>query len=240
MKKIDKRKKYIMVFDVETTNNIMESKFNDGLVYDIGYAIVDKQNNEYVAKSYVISDIFDNEKELMKSAYYVKKLPKYYKELENGTRQRKTIFQVRREVNEMIKKYNIKEVYAYNANFDITTLNNTCRYVSKSLVRYFFPYGVNVCCIWNIACQTLGTQKTFLKQNVCNEKGNLLTSAERMFAYISNNKDFQEEHTGLEDTRIESAILNKCFRQHKSIDKKINRACWQIPQKAKKELLASA
>jgi hypothetical protein len=61
-----------------------------------------------------------------------------------------------------------------------------------------------------------------------------------MFAYITNNKDFQEEHTGLEDTRIESAILNKCFRQHKSIDKKINRACWQIPQKAKKELLASA
>ena len=37
--KIDKRKKYIMVVDVETTNNIMDSKFNDGLVYDLGFTI---------------------------------------------------------------------------------------------------------------------------------------------------------------------------------------------------------
>lgn len=33
---IDKRKKYLMVLDVETTNNDMtQNVYNDGLVYDI-------------------------------------------------------------------------------------------------------------------------------------------------------------------------------------------------------------
>ena len=38
--KVDKRKKYVMVLDVETTNNIMEKGCpNDGLVYDIGFVV---------------------------------------------------------------------------------------------------------------------------------------------------------------------------------------------------------
>ena len=57
--KVDKRKKYIMVLDVETTNNNMESKFNDGLVYDIGFVIMDKKGNIYAKRSFAIKEIFD-------------------------------------------------------------------------------------------------------------------------------------------------------------------------------------
>ena len=42
MIKVDKRKKYLMVLDVETTNNQKNSKFNYGLVYDIVFLICDK------------------------------------------------------------------------------------------------------------------------------------------------------------------------------------------------------
>ena len=77
----------------------------------------------------------------------------------------------------------------------------------------------------------LGTQKTFQWENVRNERGNLITNAERMFAYLSQEFDFQEEHTGLADAIVETQILARCFKSHKSIDKKINRACWRIPQK---------
>ena len=43
--------------------------------------------------------------------------------------------------------------------------------------------------------------------------------------------DFEEEHTGLADALIETQILARCLKSHKSINKKINRACWRIPQK---------
>lgn len=230
MKKIDKRKKYVIVLDVETAN-ITE----DALVYDLGFGVYDKQGNEYESYSKVITNIFDKEKELMKSAYYAQKLPQYYEQLENGTRERIGILQAKKLVREVMEKYNIKEVYAYNANFDLTALNKTVRYVTKSKVRYFFPYGTQICCIWNMACQVLCTQKTFIKQNITNPNGNLITNAERVYSYIKS-IDFQEEHTGLEDTRIEAQIMAWCFRQHKKMSKNINRSCWRIPNLLKKSI----
>lgn len=223
MKKIDRRKKYVIVLDVETANMT-----EDALVYDLGFGVYDKQGNEYESYSKVITNIFDKEKDLMQSAYYSEKLPQYYEQLENGTRKRIGILQAKKLVREVMEKYGINEVYAYNANFDLTALNKTIRYVTKSKVRYFFPYGTKVCCIWHMACQVLCTQKTFLKQGVRNDNGNLITNAERVYSYIKN-IDFQEDHTGLEDTRIEAQIMAWCFKQHKKMNRNINRACWKIP-----------
>ena len=228
--KIDKRKKYIMVLDTETTNNNMESRFNDGLVYDIGFTIADKKGNIYAKRSYAVKEIFDW-KELMDTAYYKNKLPKYYEKLAKGEMKKETIWNIRKAIKIAMEYFNITEVWAFNANFDLTTLNNTVRYLSGSGCRYFFKYGTEICDIWHVACQTLGLQKTFQWENVRNEKGNLITNAERMFGYIIQDETFEEEHTGLADAEIETKILARCLASHKSIDKKINRACWRIPQK---------
>lgn len=228
--KIDKRKKYIMVLDTETTNNNMESKFNDGLVYDIGFTIADKKGNVYAKRSYAVKEIFDWT-ELMDTAYYKNKLPKYYEKLANGEMKKETIWNIRKAIKTAMEYFNITEVWAFNANFDLTTLNNTVRYLSGSGCRYFFKYGTEICDIWHVACQTLGLQKTFQWENVRNTKGNLITNAERMFGYIMQDETFEEEHTGLADAEIETKILARCLASHKSIDKKINRACWRIPQK---------
>ena len=228
--KIDKRKKYIMVLDTETTNNNMESKFNDGLVYDIGFTIADKKGNVYAKRSYAVKEIFDWT-ELMDTAYYKNKLPKYYEKIANGEMKKETIWNIRKAIKTAMEYFNITEVWAFNANFDLTTLNNTVRYLSGSGCRYFFKYGTQICDIWHVACQTLGLQKTFQWENVRNEKGNLITNAERMFGYIIQDETFEEEHTGLADAEIETKILARCLASHKSIDKKINRACWRIPQK---------
>ena len=228
--KIDKRKKYLMVLDVETTNNNMEKGAkNDGLVYDIGFVVCDKQGNIYCKRSYAVQEIFDWT-ELMSTAYYYKKLPKYYERLANNKMYKNSIWHIRKVIKEIMQIFNITEVYAYNANFDYTTLNNTVRYLSGSACRWFFPYGTQICDIWNIACQVLGTQKTFQWENIRNANNNLITNAERMFGYCEQ-IDFEEEHTGLADAVIESQILARCFKLHKSINKKINRACWRICQK---------
>ena len=230
--KIDKRKKYLMVLDVETTNNIMEKgAANDGLVYDIGFTITDKKGNIYAKRSFAVKEIFEWT-DLMNTAYYKQKLPLYFERLKKGLIEKASIWDIRKRIKKAMEMFDIKEVYAYNASFDYTTLNNTVRYLSGSACRWFFPYGTQICDIWHIACQVLGTQKTFQWENVRNEKGNLITNAERMFAYLSQNEDFEEEHTGLADAIVETQILARCFSSHKSINKNTNRACWRIPQQA--------
>ena len=231
--KIDRRKKYIIILDVETTNNQIGVKGapNDGLVYDLGFTVADKQGNVYAKRSFAIKEIFDW-KELMDTAYYKNKLPKYYEKLRKGEMKKVSIWEARKSIKSAMEYFNITEVYAFNANFDYTTLNNTVRYLSGSACRWFFKYGTKICDIWHIACQTLGLQKTFQWENVRNANGNLITNAERMYAYLSQDFDFEEEHTGLADALIETQILARCFKTHKSIDKSINRACWRIPQQA--------
>ena len=191
--KIDKRKKYFIVLDVETTNNNMEDKNapNDGLVYDLGFAIYDKKGNCYAERSFIIKEIFEDT-DLMNTAYYKEKLPKYYKEIEEGKREVLTICQARKRIKSAIDYFNIKEVWAYNASFDYRTLNNTIRLVTGSFVRWFLPYGINVFDIWHVACQVLGTQKTFLRENIRNENGkNLVLSG-----YLPNFAP-QNEHSGM-------------------------------------------
>lgn len=225
---IDKRKKYVMVLDVETTNNNMESKYNDGLVYDIGFVICDKNGNIYAKRSFAIQEIFDW-KELMSTAYYKNKLPKYYEKLAKGEMEKISIWEARKRIHKAMEYFNVTEVYAYNANFDYTTLNNTVRYLSGSACRWFFSYGTVICDIWHIACQVLGTQKTFQWENIRNDNKNLITNAERMFGYCEQ-IDFEEEHTGLADAIVESQILARCLKSHMKINKNINRACWRICQ----------
>ena len=226
---IDKRKKYVLVIDIETAN-ITEN----ALAYDIGFAIADKKGRVYDTYSYVVKEMFSDYMDLMETAYYHEKLPQYFEDLGNKKREMQSIYYIRRKVHELMKEYNIKDVFAYNCNFDKNGLNTTMRYLTKSFCRWFFPYGTEFHCIWHMACQVLFTQRTFQKMATENNwksaSGNIKTSAEIAYNYIHCRNDFSEEHTGLEDVLIECEIMAKCFRQHKKMDTSINRLCWRIPQ----------
>ncbi len=234
-KKIDFRKHYVLVLDIETANTLEQ-----GLAYDIGFAVADRKGNIYETRSLMIAEMFYNENELMQSAYYAKKLPHYWKELLDGEREMVSILTARRIIYKVMKKYKIKDVFAYNANFDTTNLNWTLRYLTKSKYRWFFPYGTKYHCIWNMACQTILLQKNFYKFVIDNAlvsaNGNISTSAETAYQYITKDCGFNEAHTGLQDVLIETEIMAKCFAQHKKIDTSINRFCWLKPQKHFKAL----
>lgn len=241
MEKIDRRRKYVLVLDIETAN-IAE----DALAYDVGFAVADKKGNIYETHSYMVAEMFlDNyNKPLMNTAYYAEKIPQYWEDYKMGKRKLASILTIRRIVQQVMKKYCITDVFAYNANFDKSGLDRTVRYLTKSNVRFFFPCGTEIHCIWNMATQVICQQKTYFEKaiahNWISEKGNLQTSAEVVFAYISGNPDFQEEHTGLEDVTIETKIMAKCFAQHKKMKTNIDRRCWAIPQKSFKEFAKTA
>lgn len=228
-KKIDRRKKYILMLDTETCNTLKDNKGNldmsSVLVYDLGFQIIDKQGNIYEKGSYVISDIFFGEMDLMQSAYYARKLPKYYSDIAKGWRKVRTLFEVRKIIIDLMEEYRITTVAAHNARFDCNALNGTLRYLTKSKYRYFFPYGTEWWDTLKMATDTICKQKSYIR--FC-EDNNYMTkhkvprvraTAEILYRYISGKHDFEESHTGLEDVKIETQILALCFRQHKKMRK---------------------
>ena len=231
---MSRRKEMFLVIDTETCNTVEQP-----LPYDIGFAICDRMGNIAEERSYMVAETFLDMKETMKSAYFAEKIPQYWEDIKNGTREIKSIYKIRKEVKDLMKKYNVKKVGAYNMGFDKRALNNVMRYTTKSFCRWFFPFGTEFFCIWHLATQTLLQQKTFFKMAEKNgwfsEKGNLLTNAEVTYNYIKKMSDFKEEHKGLEDVRIEVEIMAYCFRQHKKMNTNINTSCWRLVQKAYKE-----
>lgn len=231
---MSRKKEMFLVADIETANMV-----EDALAYDIGYAICDRFGNVAVKRSFVIADIFEHEAELMETAYYASKIPLYKEKLASGESQLVDLKLARYIIHQDMKKYGVKKVGAYNAFFDRTGLDRTLRYVTKSAYRWFFPYGTEFFCIWHMACQVLFTQKRFLnmaiEQDWFSSRGNIQTSAEVAYRYITKDEFFEEEHTGLADVEIEIQIMAKCFAQHKKMKKNINRYCWRIPTKYHKE-----
>lgn len=216
--KVDKRKSYKLVVDIETANFI-----NDALAYDIGFAVCDKKGNIYYKDSLMIAEMFIDNKELLTSAYYAEKIPKYWRDYKANKRRLVTLATARKEICKVMKYFNITDVFAYNARFDYTGLNRTERYLTKSKIRYFFPYGTKIHCIMKMAKQVLFTQKSFIKfaeeNNLKTPSGKFLSNtAETAFKYITKNLDFKESHTGLEDVQIECKIMAKCFAQHKKME----------------------
>ena len=236
---MSRRKEFFMVLDTETANSV-----NEPIPYDIGYAIADRHGNIVTERSFVVAETFIDLKEAMNSAYYAEKIPKYWDDLKSGKRTMKSIFNIRKQMFADMKEYNIKKVGAYNMAFDRKALNNAIRYHSKSFIRWFFPYGTEYFCIWNMACQMILSTNTYIKFAEKNgfesEKGNLLTNAEVCYRYIKKELDFVESHTGLEDVKIEIEIMKKCFDQHKKMDRSIKPSCWRLPQKKRKELHENA
>lgn len=232
--KVDKRKHYFLVLDTETCNTIEQP-----IPYDIGWAICDRHGNIYAERSFMVAETFLDMKDVMSSAYYADKIPMYWDEIKEGKRIIKSFWNIRKQFNEDIKTFNISEIGAYNMGFDKRALNNLIRYTSKSWARWFFPCGVDFFCIWSMACSTILNRPSYIKfaedNDFISECGNIQTSAECAYRYITADVDFVENHTGLEDVKIEVTIMAKCYSLHKPMDKNINSACWRKVQKARKE-----
>lgn len=233
---MSRKKEWYLVIDTETCNTIEQP-----LPYDVGYAICDKYGNIAMKRSYVVAETFLDMKDVMKSAYFAEKIPNYWEDIKNGTREIKSIRNIRKQLHADMKAFNVKKVGAYNMGFDKRALNNVMRYGSKSFIRWFFPFGTEYFCIWHMACQTLLNTTSYIKfaleNDLVSEKtGNVSTSAENCFKFLKKNVEFVESHTGLEDVEIEVEIFAECYRTHKKMDKSINPACWRLATRKQKEL----
>ena len=227
---MDKRIHYLIGLDTETCNGLLidnKLDLSQSLVYDIGWAVTDKRGNIYKVRSFVVREIFCGMADVMKTAYYADKIPKYWEDIKAGRRSLSNFSRIRKFLLDDIKHYGIENVFAHNASFDVQALNNTIRYLTKSRFRWFFPYKIVVWDTLKMARQTIAKQKGY--QLYCAEHGYLTKhkkprvrlTAEILYRYLSGDGDFSESHTGLEDVLIETEIMAHCFRQHKKMEKRL-------------------
>lgn len=229
MNTIDKRRHYILVLDTETANTLINPNgsmdMSSVLVYDCGWQVIDTHGTVYEQASYINSDIFYKERELMLSAYYAKKIPLYEQQIKEGSRTVANTYQIRKAMCDTIAKWGIKEVAAHNARFDYNALNIIQRYTTKSKYRYWFPYGIEIWDTMKMAKSVILQMPTYRKfcekHGFLTKTGKLSCTAENLYRFITKDPTFIEAHTGLEDVEIESQILAYCYRQHKKMSKKL-------------------
>ena len=200
--------KYIML-DTETTNSL-----DDPICYDVGFAVVDREGAIYETHSFVVAEVFLNE-ELMASAYFIEKVPQYWKDIKNGTRKLAKFNTIRKVLAETMKKYNTNIVIAHNARFDYRSTAKTQRYLTKSKYRYFLPYGTEVWDTLKMAREVLKNDVDYdnfcYNNNYVTKRGCKRFTAEILYRFFTGDNDFVESHTGLEDVTIEKVIFAECM-----------------------------
>lgn len=214
------------LLDVETANDT-----KDALTYDVSCRFLNTRGKIFDERAFVVRDVFVDEHELMKQAYYASKMPEYSEDIRAGKRQMINFLDMRFEILKLMKEYDCHTVAAYNCSFDKNALNTTLRYLTKSKYRWFFPYDTKFVCIWNMACNTIcqtSEYKSFAELNryYSNHGKNYRATAETVYAFLSQNPNFNEEHKGMEDVRIEHEIMNECLKMNDEL-MSINRGCWQ-------------
>jgi len=161
----------------------------------------------------------------MEEAYFSDKIPQYREDLRLGQHQMVNTWDLYRIVRNMVEKYDIKAFIAHNARFDVAVLNSTLRYQTKSVRRFFFPYGIPIWDTMKMANDTICKLSSY--RQFCMEHGYMTNhivpqprkTAEILWRFLQQDNDFEESHTGLEDVRIEAQIFAECVRRHKRMER---------------------
>ena len=217
----------VMIFDTETTS--LEKCF----CYNIGYTILDTETGKnIIEKDFVVEQIWHNAP-LLSSAYYADKRPIYVSRM----RSRKTIMkkfgQVTREMIRDINNFGVVGAYAYNSPFDEKVFNFNCDWYKCENPFDTIPIFDIRGYVHNKIAFTNDFQQFCENNQLFTDAGNYSTTAETLFRYISQNIDFEEEHTALSDSKIETEILKYCvslgaeygnsYTVYKSIPRKVDK-----------------
>lgn len=209
-----------LVLDGETCNTPIvngQLEYHSGQNYDLGGKIIDEFGNVYDQFDLVIEDVFFGMPEQMKEAYYANKIPQYLEDMRMQKRKIVNIWEAYKLVRTKCHDWDVSCVVAHNSKFDITTLNSTLRYQTKSQKRYFLPYKTKVLDSMKIAKKVLDKDEKY--HQFCVENGYMTNhkiprpryTAEVLWRYFSGDNNFIEAHTGLADVEIESKIFVKCL-----------------------------
>ena len=203
-------KKMYCTLDTETFGGAANPKG----IYNLGGRIHDREGNVVASFNYLISEHYE---EIEKDSYAKDNFHKYLEMIDDGS-----ITMIASEdeaiaaVNALCDFYNVKYMMAYNSVFDF------CKTKCDALIaeREFID-------IYLMALQTITHLKKYAKfcreNNFKSRSGkSVATTAESIYAYLTNNVNYSEEHTALEDSKIEMEIFLACLKTHKRFTKNLH------------------
>lgn len=193
--------------DTETVGGVS----NPTGMYNLGGIIHDKKGNILATFSILVMEHYD---EIRYDDYAKKNFHLYEERLLRGEL---TAVSTEAEAIEIVrnlcKMYGVKYVMAYNSAFDFT------KTICRDLLTDFEFID-----IYLMALQTVTHLKKYA--NFCRENElysrsgkTLSTSAESVYAFITDNAEYSEEHTAFADALIEMAIFLRCDAMHKRYTK---------------------
>ena len=202
----------ITVFDTETTS--LDKPF----CYNIGYTIIDTDSRETLVKrSFVVEQVWHN-LPLFQSAYYADKRDIYVKAMRARTSTLDKFGYICQQMRRDFKAFEVERAFAYNSSFDDKVFQFNCDWYK--CVNPFdnipiidirgFVHSFLIGDSYKAFCDTY---------NYYTETGNYSTTAETVFRFITNQTNFIEAHTALNDAEIEAEILFACIDCGGEIDK---------------------
>ena len=217
----------VVIFDTETVS------LNHPFCYNIGYAIVNLEERKILcSRDFVCEQVWHNIP-LFSTAYYADKRPIYISAMKGKTCKMNKIGFITQKMIKDFDAFNVEKAFAYNAPFDEGVFNFNCEYF-----KIANPFdNIPIIDIVPYVHKTIAFNKDY--QDFCEqyklftESGNYSTTAESVYKFITNNPDFNEEHTALSDSLIEKDILFYCLDKGIDIEKDYKKySC--IPRKVKK------
>lgn len=219
--------KKFVVLDTEATNTgkANAGRFGVGAsVYDLGYIVADASGAIYYQNRIIVADTF-NDAALMKSAYYVDKMPQYYAELANGCKLM-TMRDALQTLRADLRTYDVRDVWAYNAMFDRDALNSSVAQASNGFCEWALPYGTKWRDIMRYAQSTICATKKYRAwcegHDLITKAGRPRVTAEAVYRYLTGDDGYTEQHTALSDAQDELIILLACLKRKQKMPKRFN------------------
>lgn len=216
MKQIDlKKQKYLLFVDTETIGSLFMKE--SVMPFEIGIKVFDTESQKVVKeKSYLVRKFFNN-KYIMFSTFSATKYPKYMERLDTDKRfKNASANDISKDITKIVERYNIKIMVAHNGNFDKGALSrlfeefgtenpfeNLDLLDTMELSKVItFSKDYTEYCIANMQVKNSVNESAFITNS-----GRVRTTAQAIYSFITNNPEYEEEHTALEDIDIEIEIF---------------------------------
>lgn len=212
---------HICTIDTETVGGATKPKG----MYNLGFVISEMHTGRIIYQEDIVIDEFYDQ---IKDDDYAKKNFDLYakrvraKGVTRFSTERKAVNHLRKKCRE----HNVRYITAYNSGFDF------CKTKCKWLLDEFEFID-----IYLMALQTVTHLKKYrefcIENNYLSKnKKKCSTSAESVYAFITDNGNYIEEHTALADALIEKEIFARCLSMHKKYSK--NCHAWDCPDRKTK------
>lgn len=221
-------RKVFAILDIETITDAR-------LAFDIAWIVKDSKGNTLEECNYLVREVVDTPFAsilIRRDSFMKNKADFYIDGINFYSICVASLWDIWTDFCNISARHNAKVVMcAYNAKFDYNVLNDNMQtYYGMN----FFEGTYEVVDIMTMALATICDTNKYVRWCLLNgmttEKGNVKTNAQTVYAYLTNNVDYVEEHHALADCEIEAQILFKARKYRKKHHKKFAMPICHCPE----------